>query len=304
MATAPHYGDQIPLLGAGDQDWINRLNQAISGIANLLLHNQLPSALKQLKWGDITGGNYIQVDSTGTHIVGTIFSSNQPIQNLVVDRGASFPAGPTAGQVFYRTDTTTFYVWNGAAWDAIGTVSGAAVAAAGAIMRTDIGATLGNLVTVDGAGDPIELSGANDNDLLQKDSAEATGWKFVAPLVALAVGAAKGSLIVGTGANTLAFQAAGADGRILQYDSGEAGGLAVRTMLAALAIELTNKGELAAGNGGGACVAVAAPAAGQLLAGNPGVAGGMEWVDPSAIGATVNQLTLVSGKMYAFRNFR
>lgn len=38
-------------------------------------------------------------------------------------KGTSFPASPKDGQPFYRTDTNTFYIYNGSAWEAFSSQS-------------------------------------------------------------------------------------------------------------------------------------------------------------------------------------
>ena len=41
------------------------------------------------------------------------------VVNLTVDSGTSFPASPNAAELFYRTDNTTLYYYNGSSWIAI-----------------------------------------------------------------------------------------------------------------------------------------------------------------------------------------
>lgn len=38
-------------------------------------------------------------------------------KNFVIDKGASFPAGPVAGQLFYRTDLNSIYFFDGIHWN-------------------------------------------------------------------------------------------------------------------------------------------------------------------------------------------
>lgn len=38
----------------------------------------------------------------------------------VIPLGTSFPASPTAGLLFYKTDAAALYIWTGTAWIAIG----------------------------------------------------------------------------------------------------------------------------------------------------------------------------------------
>ena len=40
----------------------------------------------------------------------------QEAKNLVIHQGTSFPANPTEGQEFYRTDENRVYIYNGAEW--------------------------------------------------------------------------------------------------------------------------------------------------------------------------------------------
>jgi len=37
-------------------------------------------------------------------------------QNLIIQTGSAFPAGPVAGQMFYRSDRKVLYCWNGTNW--------------------------------------------------------------------------------------------------------------------------------------------------------------------------------------------
>ncbi len=54
------------------------------------------------------------------------FNQNQAVE-MVIDQGTSFPVAPAPveGQVFYRTDLDTFYVYDGSSWVALDDVSGA-----------------------------------------------------------------------------------------------------------------------------------------------------------------------------------
>lgn len=46
------------------------------------------------------------------------------VVNLTVDSGTSFPASPNAAELFYRTDNTTLYYYNGSSWIAISSTNG------------------------------------------------------------------------------------------------------------------------------------------------------------------------------------
>ncbi len=54
------------------------------------------------------------------------FNQNQAVE-MVIDQGTSFPVAPAPveGQIFYRTDLDTFYVYDGSSWIALADVSGA-----------------------------------------------------------------------------------------------------------------------------------------------------------------------------------
>ncbi len=52
------------------------------------------------------------------------FNKNLAVE-MVIDQGTSFPGGAVEGQVFYRTDLDTFYVYDGSSWVALADVSGA-----------------------------------------------------------------------------------------------------------------------------------------------------------------------------------
>lgn len=62
----------------------------------------------------------------GGLLQGAIFDGNvdfgqHEADQFVMDQGTSFPGSPVEGQQFYRTDLDVVYVYDGAAWDPVGT---------------------------------------------------------------------------------------------------------------------------------------------------------------------------------------
>ena len=66
------------------------------------------------------------------YINGVIDLSNSTLEStgnlvaLVVHKGTAFPTNPspTAGQLFYRTDTNKFYIYNSITWSEVGSGGG------------------------------------------------------------------------------------------------------------------------------------------------------------------------------------
>lgn len=71
-------------------------------------------------------------------------------ENLVIDTGTSFPASPDQGELFYRSDLTTLYVYNASTW----------TPAAGSSSYTITGDVAG---TLDGGTDVLTLANVNGN---------------------------------------------------------------------------------------------------------------------------------------------
>ena len=72
------------------------------------------------------------------------------LSNAVVDHGTSYPSSPDTGELFFRTDLETLYVYNGTAWTASGS--------AGTFTIT--GDVTG---TIDGGTDTLTLASVNAN---------------------------------------------------------------------------------------------------------------------------------------------
>jgi len=61
-----------------------------------------------------------QARTKNNQISGAIDINKQELDNIVIDKGTSEPATPTAGQMFFRTDTKTLKVYDGTAWISLG----------------------------------------------------------------------------------------------------------------------------------------------------------------------------------------
>jgi len=53
-----------------------------------------------------------------------ILLNGSKIENVVVDSGASFPTSPDAGELFFKTSDSKLYVYDGTAWNEVGSGSG------------------------------------------------------------------------------------------------------------------------------------------------------------------------------------
>lgn len=65
----------------------------------------------------------LYVDGT-LEVNGNVDFNQNLAEEMVIDQGTAFPGSPVEGQVFYRTDLDTFYVYDGSSWVALADVSG------------------------------------------------------------------------------------------------------------------------------------------------------------------------------------
>jgi len=290
MSTTSYY--DITLVNDGTVDWGSVLNEALSRITEILVRNQRPSAVN-LTWGDLTNGHYVACDGAKISFTGDVEFSGQPLTNIVCEQGTSYPAAPTLGQLFYRTDTSIFYVYDGG-WDALGAVTAGAVAAAGALMDTEL-TNKGEIIVRGNGGvgsrDVIDPSAA-DGYLMLSDSTTATGWALTALGAALFNNmGAVGDLYVGRGAGSGSNLSVGPDGYRLVADSTHVSGMRWKSASATLGAIFTAKGDILVGTGAEASVAVPAGLDGKVLVTDSTKAAGVDWMDPDTVVAS-NQLFL------------
>lgn len=257
MATTPNFG--IPLIDAGVRDPVQKINQILNAIDALLLENQIPG-VTSLKWGDILAGRYLEARGAGVTVHGSLDVAQNQILGLVVERGNAFPGAPVAGQLFYRDDLSTLYVYTGA-WTAAGAVNAGSVDAAGAVMVTDYGAVEGTVLAIVG-GVPAAVLPVGPASILIWDGVS-TSFKTLDD--ALYSSYTEGSLTIGAAApGTATTLAAGALDRVLAVGAG-AGKLEWRTPLSAFGKATGAKGDIAIGTGAGTAAMHAVPADGSIL---------------------------------------
>jgi hypothetical protein len=301
LSTTTYYSIQLP--GEGDQDWVTKLNQALATITEKMVRNQMPSSAT-LRWGDISGGNYIEVSSTdGVKIVGGLHHGTTPGRSLRLPQGEEFPSDPAVGQVFLRSDEGLLYFYYDGDWQALSNPSSESVSAAGGLLVTDLGTDLGGIVVSDGEGATEIVAPGADNTVLASASESTTGWALRTVLQLLGFALAKGELAVGVGSETAEPLEPGADGEVLVADADEDQGLRWASVAALVNEFFSTKGQILA-RGASDPVAVDAPASNnQVLISDSSAGAGARWADQSELGALPGTRTRVAGDLYLYANY-
>jgi hypothetical protein len=301
MASTTYHG--IPLPGDGSQDWVTVLNRALSAITEKMVRQQLPEGTT-LRWGDIAGGNYLEVSASGgIRVIGGLDHGTSPARNLRLPQGDDFPESANEGSVFLRTDTgVLWYFWDGD-WTQLGAMDGSAVADAGGLLVEDLGTTKGSFAVANGTGGVENVVPGVNRTVLTSSSVGASGWSLSTVLTLLGYALSKGALPVGLGGNAAAALAPGSDGEVLVADSEELSGLRWAALADVLAAILTDRGQLLAGTPMGPAAVDAPESDGQVLVADATESTGVKWVDQSELGSLPGARTRAAGDLYLYANF-